>query len=185
MSTSRRARDVQLLDALAGLQPVAVNATVWRVVRSGQNPVLGNPSAGRWDPGQFDVLYTCFDPHGAVSEMYYHLSRQPVFPSKIDFSLNEITVNTQKTLKFADVRASKPFGVEEADYAGILYENTQRIGDAAAFLDFDGIIAPSARWQCLNLTLFTNRIAAENVALKSSATIDWDDWKTTHLKPKV
>lgn len=33
---------------------------------------------------------------------------------------------------------------------------TQQIGTAVQFLGFDGLIVPSARWECKNLVLFTN-----------------------------
>ncbi|MBM3574071.1 MAG: hypothetical protein FJX52_17180 [Alphaproteobacteria bacterium] len=32
------------------------------------------------------------------------------------------------------------------------------IAEAACFLGFDGLIASSARWDCLNLVLFTGRL---------------------------
>jgi hypothetical protein len=34
-------------------------------------------------------------------------------------------------------------------------DRTQEIADSAYFLGFDGLIAPGARWACLNLVLFT------------------------------
>ena len=110
MSSGRRAREIELLDALDALEPVSVNATVWRAVRDGHDPLLGHRSAGRWDPGQFDVLYT------SVSDIHFHLSRQPVFPSKIEFFLHEISVRTSNTLKFADLRELQPLGVDEKEY---------------------------------------------------------------------
>jgi hypothetical protein len=57
-----------------------------------------------------------------------------------------------RTLKFADLNEPKPLGVDVKDYAKVLYGRTQEIGDAAAFLGFDGIIAPNARWDCHKLT---------------------------------
>lgn len=180
MAILRRARDLELLDALDALDRVSVDDVVWRVVRSGRDPLQGYPSAGRWDSGQFDVLYTAFDPDGAVSEMHFQLSRQPVFPFKIQFSLNEIAVKTKNTLKFADLRELQPFGVEEDRYPGVLYERTQMIGDAAAFLGFDGLIAPNARWQCLNLVVFSDCLSPADLKLRNSSAIDWVSWRRKH-----
>ena len=151
--------------------------TVWRVVRSGRDPLVGHPSAGRWDPGHFDVLYTAFDPDGAVSEIYFHLARQPVFPSKIGFSLNQIEVSTRATLKFADFRELETIGVDVDEYTNLLYKRTQEISDAAAFLGFDGIIAPSARWKCLNLVIFCDCFNPDDLTLVSSSVIDWKSWQ--------
>lgn len=177
MPSSRRARDLGLLDALDALERISVDDVVWRAVRSGRDPLLGHPSAGRWDTGLFDVLYTAFEPDGAVSEIHFQLSRQPVFPSKIEFTLNEIKVRTRSTLKFADLRQLESLGVDVSKYTSVLYERTQEIGDAAAFLGFDGIISPSARWQCLNLVIFSDRIRPDDLELKRSSTIDWTEWR--------
>lgn len=159
---------------------VPVQGTVWRVVRSERDPLLCRPSLGRWDLGHYDVLYTSFAADGAVSEMYFHLSRQPVFPQTVEFTLNEIEVATRSSLMFADLSELEPFGVSADAYAGFLNERTQEIGDAAAFLGFDGIIAPSARSDCLNLTIVCDALAPEGLVLKSSRPIDWDAWRREH-----
>lgn len=177
MTEARRPRDLQLLDALDALERVAVDDTVWRVVRSGRDPLMGSPSAGRWELGQFDVLYTAFARDGAIAEMHFHLSRQPVWPSKVEFTIHEIAVRTSSTLKFADLSALRPLGVKPEEYGQVLYERTQEIGDAAAFLGFDGIIAPSARWDCLNLVIFSDRVKPEDLELKGSSAIDFSAWR--------
>ena len=58
---------------------------------------------------------------------------------------------------------------------------TQEIADAAFFLGFDGLIAPSARWPCSNFVLFTDRIPPGllDLAKTSEAPIDWSDWRKT------
>ena len=38
------------------------------------------------------------------------------------------------------------------------YKSSQPIGEAAHMLDFEGLIIPSARWNCENLVLFLDRI---------------------------
>ncbi|MGI9305350.1 MAG: RES family NAD+ phosphorylase, partial [Gammaproteobacteria bacterium] len=133
--------------------------------------------AGRWDPGLFDVLYTAFERDGAIAEMHFHLSRQPVFPSKIDFTVNEIAVRTANTLKFANLNELKPLGVDVREYTKVLYQRTQEIGDAAAFLGFDGIIAPNARWDCLNLVIFSDQMEPNDLELRQSSIIDFAAWR--------
>jgi hypothetical protein len=173
----RRARDIDLLDALDALPRTPFEGTVWRTVREGRDPLQGHPSGGRWDPGTFDVLYTSLERDGAVAEIHFHLSRQPVFPSKLVWQLHEITVRTTKTLRFADLSALAPLGVDSERYGEILYGRTQAIGDAADFLGFDGLIAPNARWPCQNLVIFTERVAPAGLAIRSSAAIDWATWR--------
>lgn len=180
MSSDRRARDLDLLDAIDELPRVSVHDKVWRVVRSGVDPLLCRASTGRWGPGHLNVLYTALEADGAVSEMYFHLSRQPVFPSTIQFTLNEIEVTTRRTLRFSNLHELEPLGVEPDEFSKLLYERTQEIGDAAAFLGIDGIIAPSARWDGLNLAIFCDGLNPDDLVLMDSRKVDWEKWRKKH-----
>ena len=144
MPGARRPRDPVLLDALYAFDRLPYARETWRVVRD-VGSFAGSASGGRCDPTLFDVLYTSLDPDGAVAEVHFHLSRQPVFPSKIRYGLHRIRVRTEKTLRLPDLDAMIPLGVDPARYREILYGPTQAIGDAAYFLRFDSIIAPNAR----------------------------------------
>src|SRR6266852_9927281 len=162
MPGARKPRDPAVLDALDAFDRVRYTGETWRVVRDGRDPLQGSASGGRWDPTLFDVLYTSLDPDGATAEVHFHLSRHPVFPSKIRYKLHRIRVSTSKTLRLLDLDAMVPLGVDPARYSEILYRPTQAIGDAAYFLGFDSIIAPKARWSCNNLILFTDQISVND-----------------------
>lgn len=177
----RQPRDLGLLDALEALERVPFEGSAWRAIREGRTPLVGHPSGGRWDPGTFDVIYTSLDPVGALAELYFHLSRQPVIPSRVDFHLHQLTIRTRSTLRFADLRDLEPLGVEASEYSTLLYERTQEIGDAAAFLGFDGIIAPSARSPSLNLVLFVDHLQPDDLELVESSRIDWRKWNRRRL----
>ena len=73
MTDPRRARDIDLLDALDVFERVPFEGTVWRAVREGRDPIQGHPSGGRWDPGTFDVVYTALEPDGALAEINFQL----------------------------------------------------------------------------------------------------------------
>ena len=173
----RRARDLKLLDLLDTYEGVSFEGEVWRIVREDRNPLLGYPAGARWDPGSFDVLYTSLEREGALEEIHFHLTRQPVFPSKIRSVLHRIMVRTQRTLRIANIAELSTLGIIPESYSSLSYESTQEIGDAAAFLGFDGILAPSARWPCHNLVLFTERFTPADLSIASSEPVDWDDWK--------
>jgi hypothetical protein len=175
----RPARDLALLDAVFGFPRDPLDAEVWRVVREGRDPVLGSPSQSRWCNGAFDVLYTSFEREGAVAEIHALLSLQPVFPSKMRWFAHRLKVSCARTLKLADLPALKPLGVDTNRYADRDYAHTQPIADAACFLGFDGLVAPNARWPCLNLVLFTDHMSAEGieVASRDDEPIAWDQWR--------
>ena len=137
----------------------------------------GYPAGARWDPGSFDVLYTSLAREGALEEIHFHLSRQPVFPSKGRSVLHRIAVRTRNTLNLADLAAVAELGVSIASYAELAYQRTQEIGDAAAFLGFDGILAPSARWDCLNLIIFSDCVGPDDLRVLDSEPVDWSAWR--------
>ena len=177
MTGGRRARDHQLLDALGTLEPEPFEGTVWRAVRDGRQPLEGSSARGRWSPGHFDVVYTSLHPDGARAELYFHLARQPVFPSQLRYWLYELNLKTKETLRLANTEALLGLGVEEARYGEILYDRTQAISDAAQFMGFDGLIVPNARWDCLNLVLFVDAVDPDEIEIEERSAIDWNLWR--------
>ncbi len=175
--TQRRARDIELLDALDAHAGVAFEGDVWRIVRAERDALEGSASRARWDPGSFDVLYTSLERDGALEEIHFHLSRQPVFPSKLQSVVHRIAVRTRRTLKLADLSALSALGIAAESYGDLTYERSQEIGDAAFFLGFDGILAPSARWPCQNLILFLDRLEPGDLTITASEPVDWKQWR--------
>lgn len=182
MAAGRRARDVELLDALEAHEGVSFEGDVWRIVRDERDPLQGYPAGARWDPGTFDVIYTSLAREGALEEIHFHLTRQPVFPSKIRSVLHRIAVRTQHTLRLADLETVEALGVSRDSFASLNYARSQEIGDAASFLGFDGILAPSARWNCQNLVIFTDRFGPADFTVVESEPVDWDAWRRIRIQ---
>jgi RES domain-containing protein len=180
--TDRRARDLELLDLIDGHESVPFAGDVWRVVREERDALQGYPAGARWDPGTFDVLYTALERDGALAEIHYHLSQQPVFPSKLRSAIHRLSVRTTRTLKIADIEALERLGIARETYPSLTYDRCQEIGDAAQFLGFDGILAPSARWPCQNLVLFMDRLAPGDLELVESEPVDWAVWRESQRK---
>jgi hypothetical protein len=180
------ARDHRLLDALDALPREIFDGRVWRVVPEGRNPALGHRSSSRWCDGTFDVLYTSLELDGAIAEIHEYLNQQPVFPSKPGWSCFELSVRSHRTLRFANLSALKNLGVDIDAYRERRYERTQAIADAAFFLGFDGLMAPSARWRCDNLVLFTSQTAPEDIEIVAATgeRIDWTAWRRDVLRAR-
>lgn len=172
-----RAHDDRLLDALSAIAPAAYSGTFWRVARKGRSPLDGSRGAGRWNPAELCVLYCAEAADGALSEIRFHLSRgQPVFPSRMDHLLHEMRATLAGALKLLDLDQLPTLGVEAARWRDLLNDRTQAIGAAAAFLGFDGLIAPSARHDCANVVIFLDSIAPGAIAEVSNAPVDWPSW---------
>jgi RES domain-containing protein len=176
---ARKARDIALLDAVDAFSRAAFKGTAWRVTRAGRDPLLGAASRSRWCTGGFDVLYTSLERDGALAEIFALLNSQPVFPSKPRWHVHRLSVGASRTLRLADLPTLARLGVDVARYRERDYARTQAIADAAYFLDFDGLVAPSARWDCLNLVLFTDRIAPADLVRRATEAdpIDWQAWR--------
>jgi RES domain-containing protein len=177
-----QARDLELLDALDAFERVSFEGEAWRIVREGRDVLQGYPAGARWHPGTFDVIYTSLAREGALEEIYFHLTRQPVFPSKLRSILHRIEVRTARTLDIADLAMLAELGVQVETFGDLAYRRMQEIGDAAAFLGFDSLRVPSARWDCRNLVIFTDQFGPGDLELRDSEAVDWELWRRERRK---
>ncbi len=180
-----RRRDSALIDAVENIGGAPFSGTLWRVVREGRDPRACGRSGGRWDDTTFEVLYTSCERDGAVAELHFHLSRgQPVFPSKIRYGLFELHVRLESVTDFSQRELLSSLGINMARFGQLSYverageyPRTQEVAEVAHFLDHDGIIVPSARWDCNNVVVFCDhaRLGAIEV-IKDHGLIDWSAW---------
>jgi len=174
-----RVHDGAVLDALEAVGPVPFEGDVWRVTKKGRDALKGSSATGRWSPsGEFEVLYASLDPVGAYAEIGYRLSLEPVWPSRIEHEIHQINLHLQRSLDLADLSQLPDLGVNIARYKTFEYEATQAVASAAHFLEFDGLVVPSARYDCTNIVVFLDRIG-ENHRLEVCETkpVDWSGWK--------
>jgi RES domain-containing protein len=177
-----RAHDDRLLDALGEIEGEPFQGAMWRVVRAGRSVLDGSRGAGRWNPATLSVLYGAEAPDGALAEMHYHLARgQSVFPSRMQHDLYELRIATKQTLVLADMQQRARLGIEERRYREMLYERTQEVGAAAAFMGFGGIIAPSARWDCQTIVLFLDAFDLDDIEVVGSERINWNAWRAKQI----
>jgi hypothetical protein len=179
MAGPKRVHDRAILDALEAIDPKPFEGEVWRVTRQDRQPLRGSSTHGRWSPnGEFEVLYTSLERDGALAEVGYRLSLEPVWPSRLQHEIHRIRVRTERTLHIAELPRLQSLGVDITKYQSFDYEATQAITAAAHFLEFDGLLVPSARADCTNLVLFLDRVLDHGhlVVLKSAA-VDWATWR--------
>jgi hypothetical protein len=113
-----------------------------------------------------------------LAEVGYRLSLEPVWPSRLQHEIHRIEVRTQRTLRIVDLDALQSLGVDITKYQGFDYEATQAITAAAHFMDFDGLLVPSARATCTNLVLFLERVSEHgHLVVRESEAVDWTAWK--------
>jgi len=91
--------------------------------------------------------------------------------------LFELRVRTTNTLRLLEMQQLRMLGVDDERYRELLYDRTQEIGAAVAFLGFDSMLVPSARYDCDNLVLFLSAFSLENIEVVSRSAVDWDAWR--------
>lgn len=173
--------DLDLLDRLSAFVPVRYEGDVFRATRRGLNPLAASVAGGRWMvPDEAPTLYTSCERDGALAEISHHWSVLTPFPSK-PVVLHTLELRTVKTLKLGRAELVA-LGVDWGSYGHIPSAITQRIGAAVAFLELDGLIAPSARWDCENIMLFLNNhdVVETILTVKASEEVDWQAWKREH-----
>lgn len=168
--------DPDLLDKLATFSVEIFEGTVFRATRLRLDPLAYSASGGRWMvPGEFSVLYTSLAADGAMAEISYHWSQLTPIPSK-PVVLHELSVSARKSRRILKTHLPE-FGVDVSRYQELDYRRTQEIGAAVAFLGCDGLIVPSARWDCENLILFNDNYSLDaDLKVISSTTRDWKEW---------
>lgn len=178
MTSTKRVHDRSTLDILEQLQLDTVDLDVWRVTRSGRDPLRGGSADGRWGAaGELEVLYTSEQRDGALAEIGFRLSLEPVWPSLIKHDLHAIAVGAGNIAQL-ETSHLEQLGVDMARFESFDYQATQAIAAAAHFLGFGGLFVPSARYPCRNLVLFTDRgETTERLQLISTEPVDWTSWR--------
>lgn len=132
---------------------------------------------GRWNMPETDALYTSLDANGAVAEIHFRWWQiEPVPPSRVQAKLHELAIEVNDVVRFDSIEELAPLGVVSNDYGTLNYDRTRAIGDVAQFLGVRAIIAPNARWPCLNLVLYELK-DDDSLELRDAKAIDWDRWR--------
>jgi RES domain-containing protein len=188
MSGAGRVHDRAILDALDAINAEPFREQVWRVTRKGRDVLRGSIAGGRWSlDSPFEVLYTSIERDGALAEIGFRLSLEPVWPDKLRHEIHRISVQAERTMRIVDMTTLRQLGVDTDRYESFEYSVTQSIAAAAHFLEFDGLLVPSARAPTLNLVLFLDRMPpGEGLKVLETHEVDWTSWQTANRgKPNI
>jgi hypothetical protein len=171
----------RLLDQLSAAPAERFDGEAYRTTSLGADPLAPSISGGRWSPPQdgsteVSVLYTSLDRDGSLAEVVAYLVQLSPPPRANALKITRLGVSTARTLRLVRARL-EDFGVDMRHFGERDYARTQQIGAAIAFLEFDGLIAPSARWACDNLMVFTaNHSTSERLEAIDDEKVDWRTW---------
>jgi len=177
--------DQWLVDQLSNLPKSQREWIVYRVTGLATDPLAPSISGGRWAPAvsgdvSFPVLYTSLVREGAIAEVVCFLTSLAPVPNRRFLKVSRLAVSTSQAVELSKDRLSD-LGVDLGEYGQRDYPVTQKIGAALAFLGVDGLVTPSARWDCENLTIFTDNHPWESrLELLDSEEFEWRGWATAN-----
>lgn len=182
--------DTVLVDRLSARPHQPFSGEVFRATRINADPLAPSSSGGRWAPAPdgsaaFPVLYTSLERDGAIAEVATFLADMTPLPPELPVKVSRLGVTTSRTLRLVEADL-KELGVDLTRYGERDYPVTQMIGATLAFLELDGLVAPSARWGCTNLMLFTdNHSLNERLEVLDEEWVGWRAWAVEHgvLRP--
>lgn len=177
--------DKDLLDRLSELPHERFEGRVFRATGISVDPTASSINGGRWTPrpdGDFGIaaLYTSFERDGALAELCSFLADLTPIPKSRPVKVTPLQTSVARAVHLGlDHLAA--LGVAMDQYGQRDYSRTQQIGAALAFLNFDGLIAPSPRWGCDNLVIFDeNHAMTERLEPGVSEEVDWREWAQAH-----
>ena len=152
-------RDPDLLEYLERRRHRRFDGFVHRVVWADRSPVQGsNGARGRWNSPdcQFEVLNTSLEAEGvdAEFEAFWSLFEQRPDRRALNWKLR-VRLTRVVTLDFEEL---EQLGVGPAVYGTRDYARTQEISDGVNYLGCDGLIAPSARYDCNSLVVYMQNL---------------------------
>jgi RES domain-containing protein len=136
--------DPALLDALERLDPRTSSARVFRHLLGSTPPERPNIRGARWNPPGIAALYTSTTSATAQAEGDHLISVQPIAP-RATRVIYEIQVSLASVLDLTDTGVLRTIGLTAAEISSDDWTPCQRVGGAAAWLEHDGLLVPSAR----------------------------------------
>lgn len=173
--------DKELLRRLAAFPMRPYTGEVFRVTSPSRDPLEASANGGRWGLSQNStpgtpVLYTSLERDGALAEVASYLIELTPLPrsNPVKVSTIALTASNVVHLRTSDLQA---LGIDTSRYGTRDYYLTQQIGAALDHLGVDGLIAPSARYDCDNLMVFTAQHGfSETMEVISNEEVEWRDW---------
>jgi len=140
-----------------------VTGRFYRHVAAGRDPRTGlgaRISGGRWNPPEsFSTLYLG-DGIDTVAREFYRLARrQGLHPrSFLPRDLHTFKVELEAALDLRPLSARERLGLSDAELRSDDASHCQAIGEAAHYLELEGVLAPSATGRGTVLAVFLPRL---------------------------
>jgi RES domain-containing protein len=120
---------------------------------AGYPPDTENTRGARWNPPGTAAIYLSTTRDGAIAEAEYHLSLQVPRP-RVRRTIYEVELTLANVLDLTENDVLADMGVGPQELMDDTMTACQEVGGAAAWLEHDGILVPSARSAAMNLVVY-------------------------------
>lgn len=131
---------------------------MWRQTIGDADPLRPNALGARGNPPGEDALYCSLTAVGASLELASMIARQSVEIRKA-LQTYRLTVSLSRVADLRQPDDLAPFGYSLDVLVADDWNAPQKVGGAAAWLGFAGILVPSARHPDGNLVVYINHLA--------------------------
>ncbi|MGH9896118.1 MAG: RES family NAD+ phosphorylase [bacterium] len=174
--------DPRLVELLDELPRERFEGPTCRHIGPGAHPLNtagAQVQGGRWNPPEsFPVLYLALSDETAAAEFYRRAEGENRAPEDLlPRRLQRYELKLEAVLDLTDPEVRDHIGVSEEDIRSEDRRPCQAIGDAAHYVGFEAIRAPSATGTGEVLAVFFDRLKAES----DVEPVDHEDW--TELPP--
>ena len=137
------------------------------------SPAKSNTSGARWNPPGREAIYTSCEPETALAEAKYQISMQPL-PPRAKRTLYTLRLLLSSVVDRGDELLQR-LGVTVSELASLDLSSCQRVGEAVAWLKYEGLLVPSARRAAgSNLVIFQQDLATSAFEVLESRVISPD-----------
>jgi RES domain-containing protein len=162
-----------LVDALDQIEPSPYRGEAFRHVSADRHPLSGAGArslGGRWNPpNSFATLYLADSAATAEREFLRFVARSNLRPG--DFLPRRLYRLEVRLCTVVDLTQPElPEALAEVDLESDALGPTQAIGEAAQYLGYEGILAPSAAGTGTVLAVFNDQ-------LRQGSSVDLLDWR--------
>lgn len=164
----------QVVASVDALGPTPFSAVAYRYTTAHREPLSGEGSrrhGGRWNPKDlFPTIYLAIPESTCMGEVQRaaasnHLSVERML--SVPYVFHTIAIQGLHVLDLRSVDALNRVGLQAEDISGD-WSACQTVGHAAWFLDFAGVLAPSAMGKGLTLAVFEHKAGPGQVRFQST-----------------
>lgn len=143
----------RVLDRLQAIDPETWEGIAARHMFAGYPPDRENTRGARWNPPGTAAIYLGTTRDGALAEAEHHLSLQVPRP-RTRRTMYEVEVTLSSVLDLTGKDVLADLGIDRGALIDPGMAVCQEVGGAAAWLEHDGILVPSARSPAVNLVVY-------------------------------